>query len=81
MTIAGVRKIIPRLRKSCGLGHCRIGKQGASTGGGPTRNGQFGRYRRSTLRAIGVGYAASFVTRERAASFACDPTIFISCQS
>ena len=26
-------------------------------------------------------YAASFVTRECAASLACDPTIFISCQS
>ena len=29
----------------------------------------------------GKAYAASFVTRECAASLACDPTIFISCQS
>ncbi len=26
-------------------------------------------------------YAASLVTNDRAASLACDPTIFISCQS
>jgi len=26
-------------------------------------------------------YAASFVTRDRVVSLACDPTIFISCQS
>ena len=30
---------------------------------------------------LGNLYAASFVTRECATSLACDPTIFISCQS